>query len=203
MRSLLTKLQSYLVARAMKNSQLSQFRKDTVSGVSGTVLEIGFGSGTNLPFYPQDIEQLYALEPSQDMFNCAKENIAHSKIKIVHLPNSAEQIPLKNETVDYVVSTWTMCTISNPDKALQEIYRVLKPGGVFVFIEHGLSPHKISGTLQRMCTPCSRLIAGGCHLDRDIAHILKQSPLQITNLRTFPMKYKPLAFLYQGTAIKP
>ncbi len=193
----------------MQGDVFTEIRKEIIPKAIGTVLEIGFGSGLNMPFYKKDgsIGRLHALEPSSALFEKYLSNQGQTKanphsFEVNWLQVSAESIPLPDASVDTVVSTWTMCSIPNPKAALSEIYRVLKPGGTFIFVEHGLSPHKIAGMCQHIGTPFSKCLAGGCHLNRDIRSILTASPLQIQELKTFSRKYRPLEYTYQGSAIK-
>ncbi len=199
----------FILNKAMQNDMFTEIRREIIPKAIGTVLEIGFGSGLNMPFYKQDgsIDRLYALEPSLELFEKYVSSQAQNKanlqpIEVNYLHASAESIPLPDASVNTVVSTWTMCTIPNPGVALSEISRVLKPGGTFIFVEHGLSPHKVATTCQRIGTPFSKCLAGGCHLNRDIKSLLTSSPLQIKELKTFSRKYRPLEYTYQGSALK-
>jgi ubiquinone/menaquinone biosynthesis C-methylase UbiE len=185
----------------MRSNIFDFYRKKTIDGVTGNVLEIGFGSGVNLPYY-KNIQKLYALEPSSEVFNLAKNKIEHCNFVVEHLSNMAESIPLPDNSIDYVVSTFTFCTIPNPHLALQEITRVLKVGGQFVFLEHGKSTNKFLYILQKIGTPISRLCAGGCELDRDIPSIITGSKLKIQSIQTLNIWLKPLNVIYSGVAIK-
>ncbi len=193
----------------MRNDMFTEIRREIIPKAIGTVLEIGFGSGLNMPFYKQDgsISRLYALEPSSELFEkyrlSKSQNKANFKpFEVEWVQASAESIPLPDASVDTIVSTWTICTIPNPEIALRGISRVLKPGGTFIFVEHGLSPHKIASICQHIGTPFSKCLAGGCHLNRDIRSILTDSPLQIQELKTFSRKNRPLEYTYQGITIK-
>jgi ubiquinone/menaquinone biosynthesis C-methylase UbiE len=185
----------------MKSSDMEKLRPSVIEGAHGVVLEIGFGSGLNLSLY-QNVTKLYALEPSEELFTLGKDMISNTSFEVIHLNASAEEIPLPDESVDSVVSTWTFCTIPNPKKALSEIRRVLKPDGTFTFIEHGKSPSSGLSIIQHVLTPFSKVIAGGCHLNRDIKSIISSSGLQVKRLEEFEQKRKPLAHMYRGVAIK-
>lgn len=184
----------------MKSKNLDRHRMDVVSGLSGTGLEIGFGSGLNLPYY-KDITKLYALEPSQKLYEIAERNFNNASFAIEHLSNSAERIPLPDNHVDFVVSTWTLCSIPQPEVALREVSRVLKPGGVFSFVEHGKSPQQCISRVQSALTPVSKCVAGGCHLNRDIEQLVVNAGFRILKLKKISQKYKPLGFTYEGVAI--
>lgn len=187
--------------RTMQSESMRRLRPQTISNASGIVLEIGFGSGLNLPHY-DNIEKLYALDPSRELFALSKKEIDAAPFPITHINASAEAIPLADNSIDTVVSTWSLCSIPNPEIALREIHRVLKPTGRFAFVEHGQSPSTTLRYIQKFLTPLSKALAGGCHLDRDIEHLIKQVGFNIEKLSKFPQKGKPLAFMYQGIARK-
>lgn len=183
----------------MKNKKLEQHRIDVVSGLSGTGLEIGFGSGLNLPYY-KNVTKLYTLDPSKELFKIAHKNISAVSFPVEYLQDSAEHIPLPNNTLDFVVSTWTLCSISHPEIALKEIFRVLKSGGKFSFVEHGKSPKAFVSKMQSLLTPVSKCVTGGCHMNRDIEKLIRNAGFGIQKLDKFSQKSKPLGFMYKGTA---
>ena len=174
----------------MKNKDLKQHRQDVVSKLSGRGLEIGFGSGLNLPYY-KNISHLYALEPATELYDLGSEAIRNADFTIEHLKNSAEYIFLPDNSLDFVVSTWTLCSIPQANSALMEIYRVLKPGGTFSFIEHGKSPKNLVSHIQNILTPASKVVAGGCHLNRDIEQLIIDANFQIQKLE----KFSPTVYL--------
>lgn len=186
-----------LLNSAMKRVELEKQRPEMVAKVSGIVLEVGFGSGLNLPYY-KNITKLYALDPSQELYELAQEKIKTIVFPIEHLRAFAENIPLRDNTVDAVVSTWSLCSIPDLETALKEIYRVLKPDGKFVFIEHGKSPKQFTAILQKILTPFSKCISGGCHMDRDMEKLIIKAGFEIGQLEKFQEKSKPLAFMYKG-----
>lgn len=183
----------------MRNKDLEQYREVVCSCVAGTGLEIGFGSGLNLPHY-RNVNRLYALDPSKELYELAKTNIESVPFSITYLEQPAELISLPDNSLDFVVSTWNLCTIAEPDKALREIFRVLKPNGKFSFIEHGKSPRPWISKTQKILTPISVMIAGGCHLDRDIERLILNAGFEISKLKKFSLRSKPLGFMYQGQA---
>jgi ubiquinone/menaquinone biosynthesis C-methylase UbiE len=184
----------------MRNKELEQYRIDVVLELSGTGLEIGFGSGLNLPYY-KNINKLYALDPSEELFEIAFKNIMAVSFPIEHLQDSAEHIPLPDNSLDFVSSTWTLCSVLHPEAALQEVFRVLKPGGKFSFVEHGKSPKIFISKIQNFITPLSRCIAGGCHMNRDIESLILDSGFEMQELQKFSQRTKPLGFIYKGIAI--
>jgi ubiquinone/menaquinone biosynthesis C-methylase UbiE len=184
----------------MQNKNLEQHRITVVSGLSGTGIEIGFGSGLNLPYY-KNITKLYALDCSEELYEIAKKNMENVSFPIEYLQASAEQIPLSDNRLDFVVSSLTLCSIHNPEQALKEIFRILKPGGKFSFFEHGKSPRKLIFTAQNLLTPLSTRIAGGCHLNRDIETLILDTDFDIQKIKKFYLKSKPLGCMYKGIAL--
>lgn len=186
---------------AMKNEDLKQHRMDVVFDLSGNGLEIGFGSGLNLSYY-KNVDKLYALDPSEELYEIAKKNIEAISFPVQHIRASAENIPLPDNSLDFIVSTWTLCSIPNPQIALKEVSRVLKPGGKFSFIEHGKSPKNLIYKIQNLLTPISKCIAGGCHMNRDIEKLIVDAGFEMIKLKKFFRKSKPLGFMYKGIAVK-
>ncbi|MEX2029305.1 MAG: class I SAM-dependent methyltransferase [Candidatus Paceibacterota bacterium] len=184
----------------MQRESFMEERPEVAKHASGVVLEIGFGSGLNLPFY-KNVTKFYALDPSVSLHELAKQNIEKVSFLVEHIQASAEKIPLPDSSVDAVVSTWTMCSIPDIDAALGEVRRVLKPEGKFAFIEHGKSPKIFWQTLQNIITPISKLFTGGCNLNREMDKLIAQNGLQIVDLMKFPEKGRPLNFVYKGVAV--
>jgi SAM-dependent methyltransferase len=167
----------------------------------GRVLEIGFGSGLNLPFYGAHVEHLFALEPSPDLRRIAGRRIGGAPFAIELLDRSAEHIPLERASVDTIVTTWTLCTIPDAARALAEMKRVLTPAGTLLFVEHGLAPDARVQGWQHRLNPLWNRIGGGCNLNRKIDEIIAGSGFRLSELR---MEYvrglKPLSFTYSGRA---
>lgn len=184
----------------MRGKDLEKHRENVVTKSSGQVLEIGFGSGLNLPYYT-NISKLYALDPSQELYNLAQERIKRVSFQIEYLQASAESIPLPDNALDSVVSTWSLCSIPHPETALKEVLRVLKPDGKFSFIEHGKSPKSFIYKMQNFLTPVSKQFAGGCHMNRDIEKLVLDSGFKMQKIEKFEQKSKPLGFMYKGIAI--
>jgi len=189
-----------LLDRDMRSVEFNETRREVVHQASGTVLEIGFGSGYNLPFY-KDIEKFYALDPSLELYIYAKDRIASASFPVEYLQNSAEKIPLEDNSIDTVVSTWSLCSIPDLPKALKEMKRVLKPDGKFFFIEHGQSPERINSVVQKLFTQVTRHFTGNCHLDRKMDDFIADSGLIIESLEMLPEEGRPLMFSYQGVAV--
>jgi ubiquinone/menaquinone biosynthesis C-methylase UbiE len=189
---------------AMASPTLAAYRKALLADLSGEVLEIGFGTGLNLAYYPDAVQRLTTVDINPGMHALARRRIAASSLAVDHQVLNSEALPMADSTFDWVVSTWTLCSIAKVEPAINEIYRVLKPGGRFVFIEHGLSQRPEVQTWQHRLTPLQRIIGGGCHLDRNIAALVGQSFEQITVRQFVPEGLPALAAtLYQGLALKP
>jgi SAM-dependent methyltransferase len=190
---------------AMRRKSLDVYRGELLSGVAGEVLEIGFGSGLNLPFYPPAVRNLTAVEPSEGMSKRARARVAESRIEVKTLGlDAGSRLPLADGSFDAAISTWTLCSIADVAAALREVYRVLRPGGRFFFVEHGLSPDAKVARWQHRLTPLNRRLAGGCHLDRDIGAIVRASPLSVERCDTFYLPGAPRigGYMYRGTARK-
>jgi len=192
----------HLVKLAMRNRELEPYRERVLAGAEGRVLEIGIGAGPNLEFYPACVKEILALEPSAKLIAMAQRAAGKSSISVKFLEGSAEAIPLESGKVDIVVMTWTLCSIPDALQALEEMRRVLKPGGRLRFVEHGQSPDASVRKWQDRLTPIWKRFAGGCHLNRPISALLEQAGFHVTHLTTGYMKHgpKPMTFLYEGSA---
>lgn len=158
----------HLLNQVMQTPSMMDGRAELLGKVRGEVLEIGFGTGLNLPFY-QEVDQVYALEPNRDIYQLAQKRVFDAPFHVQHIQASAEKLPFADHSVENIVSTWTMCSIANLDKAIQEIYRVLKPQGTLHLIEHvQYHDNNTLKKLQDLLTPIQKVIADGCHLNRNI-----------------------------------
>jgi len=190
-----------LINLFMRNKVAMAERRKLVPLASGTVLEVGIGSGINLPLYGRDVEALVAVEPSLETWRLARRRVSRAPFPIEFLGCSAEQIPLEDKTVDTVVTTWTLCTIPDPVRALGEMKRVLKPEGQVIFVEHGRSPDSRVLVWQNRLNPLWNRIGGGCNLTRKIDDLILEAGLRITRMETgYVRGPKPLAYLYRGLA---
>lgn len=188
-----------LLNSAMGSSEFEKIRRVVVAEASGIVLEIGLGPGYNFPFY-KNISKLYALEPSRELTEIAKTRTNSLSFPVDFLKARAENIPLPDQSVDTVVSTWTMCSVHDPRKVLEEIKRVLKTGGKFVFVDHGASPNKITRTVQKVLTPITKPFTGNCHYDRPIEKLIEEAGFQIEKMEHPQERSRPLVYNYQGVA---
>ena len=187
----------------MRRKDLTKYRRAAVAAARGRVLEIGVGSGLNFPLYGKQVEFVYGIDPSPRLLSIARRRAAASKIVVELLLGSATAIPLADNAVDTVVTTWTLCSIPDPLAALREMRRVLKPDGNLCFVEHGLSPEPSVERWQHRLTPPWRRIAGGCHLDRKMDDLIRQAGFDLTNLHE---EYAPgpraMSYMYQGCACR-
>ncbi|WOS65600.1 class I SAM-dependent methyltransferase [Sinorhizobium fredii] len=185
---------------SMRNERLHPYRTHVIGAAEGRVLEIGSGSGLNLPFYRPDVREILALEPDPALLAMARR-VPHSEMPINFIEASAEAIPLDDNSVDTVVTTWTLCTIPGAAIALAEMRRVLRPEGKLLFVEHGLSPDRGVRWWQDNLTPIWRRIGGGCHLNRPIRLMIEGAGFRIDRIETGYMRGpRPMTFMYEGSA---
>jgi ubiquinone/menaquinone biosynthesis C-methylase UbiE len=191
----------HLVDLAMRNRELAPFRQRAISGAHGRVLEIGVGSGLNLPFYTPQAREIIALEPAPRLVSMARRKVAGAPAPVMLVEGSAEAIPLDDASIDTVVTTWTMCSIPDVICALGEMRRVLKPGGELRFVEHGRAPESNVRKWQDRLTPIWQRISGGCHLNRPIKELIETNGFAVARVDT---GYLPgprvMTFMYEGSA---
>lgn len=189
-----------IVHLSMRQATFGPYRRRVVARASGRVLEIGVGSGLNLPLY-EAATHVIGLDPSTRLLSMARAAAGELGRSIELLEGSAEAIPLPGHSVDTVVSTWTMCSIPDVTRALGEMRRVLAPGGRLLFAEHGRSPERRVVRWQDRLTPVWKRIGGGCHLNRPIEQLIRDAGFRVEQLETGYMKGpKPMAFMYEGVA---
>lgn len=175
----------HLLNQVMQTASLMDKRRELLVPIEGEVLEIGFGTGLNIPFYG-NVDSLYALEPNPDIYHLAVERVQHAPFYVKHVQSSAKKLPFADASLDHIVSTWTLCSIPKLDVALAEIYRVLKPTGTFHLIEHVKHPDSIKlQSLQTLLTPLQKRIGDGCHLNRDIERHLAQAKFKFLEKEYF------------------
>jgi ubiquinone/menaquinone biosynthesis C-methylase UbiE len=189
-----------LINLAMRQRSLADYRRRVVPAAEGRVLEIGVGSGLNLPFYSQRVRQVIGLEPSPKLIALARRT-QRAAASAQFIEGSAEEIPLKDGTIDTVVMTWTLCSIPDASRALGEIRRVLKPGGRLLFAEHGRAPEPNVARWQDRLTPMWKRFAGGCHLNRAVGSLIEAAGFAFDRCETGYMRGpRPLTFMYEGSA---
>jgi ubiquinone/menaquinone biosynthesis C-methylase UbiE len=191
----------WLCDLAMRNRRLAPYRERIVAAAEGRVLEIGIGSGLNLPFYPAQTRELLGLEPGPRLIMMARHAARDSVLPVSFIEGSAEAIPLDSHAVDTVLTTWTLCTIPHANVALAEMHRVLKPSGRLLFVEHGLAPDQRVRKWQDRLTPIWSRISGGCHLNRPIETLIESAGFRFDRVETGYMPGpKAMAFMYEGSA---
>ena len=193
-----------LINFAMTRSEATRLRSANVTAARGVVVEVGIGSGLNVPFYSNRVTQLFGIDPSAELLALARAHTASAPFPIDLVHGSAEQIPCADASADTVVVTWSLCSIANAPVALREMRRVLKPGGTLIFVEHGLSPDRGVRKWQNLLTPLWRPLTGGCHLNRHIDRLISDAGFTITELRKGCVP-GPCAFtyMYEGVAHRP
>lgn len=186
---------------AMRQKPLQPFRERVITQAAGDVLEIGIGSGLNLPLYGAGVRSVIGIEPSSELLTMAEQQLERALVPVELLQASAEALPLESNSVDTVVTTWTLCTIPDAIAALQEARRVLRPGGTLLFVEHGRAPEESVARWQDRIDPLWRRIAGGCHLNRQIDTLLTEAGFQIDTMRHDRMPGpRTHNYLYEGQA---
>ena len=179
-------------------------RARVAAGLEGEVLEIGFGSGLNVPYYPAGLKRVQAVDPATAGRKLAAGRAAACDVPIEYIGADAETLPVGDASVDHVLSTWTLCTIPDAMRALAEIRRVLRPGGAFRFVEHGLAPDARVARRQQWLTPLQCRAFGGCHLNRRIDQLVAAAGLELTRLDTYYMKGpRALGYTFEGVAVRP
>lgn len=185
---------------AMRNKELVPFRRRVIGAAEGRVVEIGVGSGRNLPFYGPAAKEILALEPAPKLIAMAR-SASRQAVPVSFIEASAEAIPLDDNSADTVVTTWTLCSIPQAARALAEMRRILRPSGRLLFAEHGLAPDDNVQRWQNLLTPVWRRIGGGCHLNRPIQTMIESSGFQVDRLDTgYIPGPKPMTFMYEGSA---
>ncbi len=189
---------------AMSTAQFTQLRKKVLAHVRGEILEIGFGTGLNLEHYPAHVRVLAAIDPGEAMSRLARTRIGKSPIAVDLQSQGAEALPFEAERFDCVVCTWTLCSIPDVQAALAEVVRVLKPGGRFVFMEHGLSEQPRIQRWQRRLNPIQRWVGAGCRLDLDVEAVVRSQPFHEVTVDRFLMEKAPRTHgsMYHGMAAK-
>jgi ubiquinone/menaquinone biosynthesis C-methylase UbiE len=186
---------------AMRNPRLVPYRERIIAAAEGRVLEIGIGSGLNLPFYSAAAQEIIGLEPSSRLAAMARNAARTCVSPVTVIADSAEAIPLENRSIDTVVTTWTLCSIPQATAALGEMRRVLKPGGRLLFVEHGLAPDEAVRMWQNLLTLVWKSLSGGCHLNRPMRAMIEDAGFRIGRLRTGYMPGpRPMTFMYEGAA---
>ena len=191
-----------LVDVACGDRGFDRWRVETSEGLSGTVLEVGFGSGLNLPHYPEQVERVLAVEPSVLARERAASRVRDATAQVDFVGLDGESIPLDDDSVDAALCTFTLCTIPDVDRALAEVRRIVRPGGEFRFLEHGLAPDPSVARWQHRLDGVQQRLAGGCHLVRDPLELADRAGMEVTSSRSaFARGPKPWTYLTVGRAL--
>jgi ubiquinone/menaquinone biosynthesis C-methylase UbiE len=188
----------------MNRKDTNVIRERICAGLEGDVVEVGFGTGLNVAYYPTAVSKVFAVEPSRLCMRLAAERIARSDVPVELAGLTGERLDLPSDSFDAVLSTWTLCTIPGIEQALGEIRRVLIPGGQFHFVEHGHAPDVKTARWQKRIEPLNKRLAGGCHLTRRISEFVEMAGFQIEHLDTYYVEGepKPFGFTFEGRAVK-
>ena len=194
-----------IINRVCAMGEAKDLRARVCAGLHGEVVEVGFGSGLNVPHYPAAVTTVHAVEPADLGWKLAGKRLAAATTHIERTGLDGQAIPLPDDSCDTALSTWTLCTIPDVAAALGEIRRVLKPGGTLHFIEHGLAPDEKVRRRQHQFEPVQKRVAGGCHLTRPIPRLLTAAGFEITELDEFYEKGTPKIFAadHLGVAASP
>lgn len=194
----------YLLDLAMASPALRKPRERTLAPACGRILEIGFGTGRNLPHYPSSVERIEAIDPDLDMDRLSLPRIRQARIAVDFHHLDAEHLPFAEGSFDTVVSTMTLCSIPDVAHALCEVRRVLKPGGQFLFLEHGRAPDAGVARWQERVNRYWMPLAGGCHVNRPIRRLVEDSGLEPEQVQTYYMKKTPrfVGYMTEGVARK-
>jgi ubiquinone/menaquinone biosynthesis C-methylase UbiE len=186
---------------AMKNKESTKVRAALIPQARGEVLEIGIGSGLNLPFYSREVKHIFGVDPSLELQKMAAKRVA-GPMKVDFIPQSAEEpLPLDESSIDTVVMAWTLCSIPDAAKALEQMRRVLKSEGRLIFVEHGRAPDRKVAAWQDWLTPVWKHATGGCHLNRKVDDLITGAGFHITELTTSYLPGpRPMTYTYQGAA---
>jgi ubiquinone/menaquinone biosynthesis C-methylase UbiE len=191
----------HIINVSMRNRELTPYRERVIGAAEGRVLEIGAGSGLNLPLYPAATREVLALEPSLRLIRMAQDTSSKTSTKVAFIEAIAEAIPIPEHSIDAVVMTWVLCSIPNARQALAEMRRVLKPDGQLLFVEHGRASEPSVNKWQDRLNPAWRCFAGGCNLNRPISTLIEDAGFRIAHLATGYMKGPRLmTFIYEGRA---
>ncbi|MCO4772737.1 MAG: class I SAM-dependent methyltransferase [Deltaproteobacteria bacterium] len=190
-----------MIDLVMDTGPMRKLRVKTAEPLAGTVLEIGFGTGLNLPHYPAAVTQVLAVDPAMLGRTLAAERLKAVSFDVDFVGLDGQAVELPDASVDAALCTWTLCTIPDADRALKEVQRILKPGGALRFVEHGRHPQDGVARWQDRFNPVQKFFAGGCNLNRRIDALIRDSGFELEELETFGMPGpKVMTWTYLGTA---
>ena len=190
---------------SMDSSKINEGRKSLLSKITeDEILEIGFGTGINIKFYPQHVKKIIGIDINKGMLKQFSKKKLNDGVEIQSLHQEGEIIPFHDNSIEAVTSTYTLCSIKDVTLSLKEIYRVLKPGGKYYFLEHGLADNPKTQKWQHRLNPLQKIWAGGCNLNRDIKSLINSAGFNITELKNYYMARDPkiVGYMYEGIAVK-
>lgn len=187
---------------ALGGRELARIRARVADGLAGDVLEVGFGSGLNVPHYPRAVRRVLAVDPATAGRKLAARRVAASPVPVEYAGLDGEALPLESASVDGVLTTWTMCSIPDVAAAIGEIRRVLRPGGEWHFAEHGLSPDPRVARWQHRLTPLQRRIFGGCRLDRPIGLLVARAGFRVIRMENYVTGSRTFGYTFEGAAAR-
>ena len=193
----------WILDKAMSLPSLASLRQATLAAAEGRVLEVGVGTGLNFPWYPRTVQQVTAIDVNPGVVERARHRLGQAPVPVEIEIVDGQSLPMEDHQFDTLVLTWTLCSIQDADRALQEFRRVLKPGGRVLFVEHGLADSPGVVRWQHRLTPVQKCLADGCHLNRDITGLLTRNGFDIRQESRFYLSGVPRThgFMYQGIAV--
>ena len=192
-----------LIDVALGGRDFARIRARVAAGLSGEVLEVGFGSGLNVPHYPSTVRRVQAVDPATTGRKLAARRVAASPVPVEYVGMDGHCLPVDTASIDHALVTWTLCTIPDVDRALTEIHRVLRPDGELHFVEHGRSPAPAVSRWQDRLTPLQRRLFGGCHLNRPIDDLVARTGFEIAAMENYYLRGpKAVAYMFEGVAAK-
>ncbi len=190
-----------LIDLVMRDKEAARHRARLIPKAKGSVLEVGVGSGLNIPFYTGGVKTLFAVDPSAELLKMARPKAEGAPFSIEFVQRPAEELPFDGASMDTVVVTWALCSMADPAQGLREMKRVLRPGGQLVFVEHGLAPDASVRAWQERINPIWKRVAGGCHVNRKIDALIRSAGFEINALRAeYLPGPRPMTFTYEGFA---
>jgi ubiquinone/menaquinone biosynthesis C-methylase UbiE len=193
-----------ILDKVMANGYMTKCRIQVLKDVKGDIFEIGFGTGLNLAHYPEHVKSVTTADVNPGMNTLAQQRIDASPINVTHDVLDGQSLPFEDESFDTVVCTWTLCSIPDVSSALNEMHRILRPGGRFHFVEHGLADDPKVRAWQNRLTPIQKIIGDGCHFNRNMEELIRDHHFSYDQLEMFYMKKAPRfgGYMYQGIAAK-
>lgn len=193
-----------VIDKACAAPDVTRWRHRAMDGLRGVVVEPGFGSGLNVPHYPDGVTQVYAVDPATFGWELARERVAASNVGIEHVGLDGETLPLDTDSCDAGLLTFTLCSIPDADAALAELRRVIRPGGTLHYIEHGAAPDESTQRWQRRIEPVQKRLADGCHLTRRMPALIQGAGFETEwAAESYSRGPKPWSYFYVGRAINP